>query len=347
MPGINRLAFALLTIVACAIVRGQDAGTTTQGVAAFNQGHYSEALPLLQQAARNSSDRTAQVFLGLTQAALNDCKDALGVLPAQVEGPDAALDRLAGLGVVKCYQATGDMASAFALAHRLELRFPNDADVLYMTAKLHMQAFNDATLAMFQRTPASYRVHQLSGEIFEVQARYAEASVEFRKAIELNQRAPGLHYELGRALLLESHGSEALEKAAEQFRAELQLSPEDAACEFQLGQIAQVQGRGDEAKARFEHALALSPRFAEAMVALGKLYTQRKDYAGAIPLLVRATKIQSDNEAAHYALLSAYRDNGQMDEAKAEKAVLDRLQKPPEGEFSQFLNKLGEKPPEP
>jgi tetratricopeptide (TPR) repeat protein len=341
MRGTSVLVGALIAFGVCAA-----AGIRDQGVAVFNQGRYSEALPLLQQAARDSSDRTAQVFLGLTEAALNNCKDALPVLSVQIEGPDSTLDRLAGLGVVKCYQATGDTANALTVAHRLEQRFPDDADVLYTIAKLHMQAFNDATLKMFQRTPASYRVHQLSAEIFEVQGRYAEASAEFRKSIELNTSAPGLHYDLGRALLLESHDPQALVQAAEQFEAELRLSPEDGACEFQLGQIAQVQGKGDDAKAHFERALKLSPNFAEAMVALGKIYTQRKDYAQAIPLLVRATKIQPDNEPAHYALLTAYRDSGQMDQAKAEKAVLDRLQKPPEGEFSQFLNKLGEKPPE-
>lgn len=346
MLGINHPVAILFAIGICAAAEAQGAGKDTPGVSEFSQGRYSQALPLLQQAARDPGDQTAQVFLGLTQAALNNCKDGLPTLTAQVDGPDGKLDRLAGLGAVKCYQAMGDVANALAFAHRLELRFPDDADVLYTTAKLHMQAFNDATLAMFQRAPASYRVHQLSAEIFEVQGRYAEAATEFQKAIDLNGKAPGLHYELGRALLLESHAAEALEKAAEQFRAELQLSPEDGACEFQLGQIAEVQGKADEAQNRFERALVFSPNFAEAMVALGKLDTQRKDYVHAIPLLVRATKIEPDNEPAHYALLTAYRNNGQMDEARAEKAVLDRLQKPPEGEFSQFLNKLGEKPPE-
>jgi hypothetical protein len=33
-----------------------------------------------------------------------------------------------------------------------------------------------------------------------------------------------------------------------------------------------------------------------------------------------------------------------MDKAKQEKAILDKLQKPPEGEFSDFLKKLGEQP---
>ena len=63
-------------------------------------------------------------------------------------------------------------------------------------------------------------------------------------------------------------------------------------------------------------------------------------------LLSRAAALQPNNEAAHYGLLTAYRDSGQMDRAKEEKAILDRLQKPPEGEFSDFLKKLGEKQPE-
>ena len=55
--------------------------------------------------------------------------------------------------------------------------------------------------------------------------------------------------------------------------------------------------------------------------------------------------VQPANEAAHYALMMTYRDSGQLEKAKSEKAVLDRLQRPPEGEFTQFLKKLGEKPP--
>ena len=55
-------------------------------------------------------------------------------------------------------------------------------------------------------------------------------------------------------------------------------------------------------------------------------------------------ELQPSNEGAHYALLTAYRNAGDMDKAAAEKAILDRLQKPADGEFSDFLKKLGEKP---
>jgi hypothetical protein len=57
--------------------------------------------------------------------------------------------------------------------------------------------------------------------------------------------------------------------------------------------------------------------------------------------------LQPANESAHYALLTAYRNAGEMEKAAAEKTILDRLQKPADGEFSDFLKKLGEKPAKP
>jgi tetratricopeptide (TPR) repeat protein len=257
----------------------------------------------------------------------------------------AAEERLAAIAAVKCYSAAGAETKAFGLLEEMSARWPNDADVLYLKAKLHMKAFNDTTLAMFQRSPASYRVHELSAEIFEVESRYDEAVAEYRKAIEVNPQAPDLHFRLGRAILLAGHNPDSLAKATAAFRGELKLNPEDGACEFQLGQIAQVEGKKADAKAHFEEALTLSPQFVAALIALGKMETLDKRYEKAIGLLSKAVALQPANETAHYALLTAYRDAGQMDKAKDEKAVLDKLQRPPEGEFSDFLKKLGEKPP--
>ena len=315
------------------------------GINAFNQGRYSVALPQLQQAAKNSTDKSASVCLALTEAALGDCNTALPNLLV-VDKTAVTLRRLAGLAAVKCYIAESQNTRAFTLLTRLQSEFPNDPDVIYTSAKLHMKAFNEATFAMFQHAPASYRVHELSAEIFEVQTRYTDAASEYRKAIEANPTAPDLHYRLGRALLLQSHSPEALTQAAEQFRAELQISPEDSSSEFQLGQIFQVQGDTVQARSYFERALQLSPKFAAALIALGKIYSKDKQYDRAIALLTRAIAVQPQNEAAHYALLTTYRDAGQLEKANSEKATLDKLQKPPEGEFSDFLKKLGEKQPE-
>lgn len=322
---------------------GLSAGSREDGIAAFQQGRYSVALSNLREAAKDPADTTAHAFLALTQAAMGDCKAALPGLTSVNHG-DSDLYRLASLAAVKCYAGTDADLKAYPILKDLEHRFPNDPDVLYTAAKFHMKAFNDATFAMFQRTPASYRVHELSGEIFEVENRYSDAAAEYRKAIELNPSAPVLHYRLGRAILLQGHSPEALEQAAAEFRSELKLSPEDAACEFQLGQIAQVQGNTAAARPHFERALQLSPDFVQALIALGKLDSQQKQYGRAIQLLSRAAELQPASETAHYALLTAYRDSGQLEKAKQEKAILDKLQKPPEGEFSNFLKKLGEQP---
>ncbi len=337
------VAFIVIFSVFTATSGAADMNARDEGINAFNQGRYSIALEKLTQAA-NTGDQQATLFLALTQAATGNCTPALPVLSTFEAASDPAFSRLAGLAACKCYSKTGDLAKSMAVLQELERRFPNDADVLYTAAKLHMKAFNDTAFHMFQRAPQSYRVHELSAEVFEVENRYSEAAAEYREAIKLSPKSPDLHYRLGRTLLLQSHSPEAMKQAAAEFKAELAVNPEDSASEFQLGQIAQAQSSAAQAQAHYEDALKFSPSFTEALVALGKLHTQQKAYERAIPLLTRATELQPKNEAAHYALLTAYRDSGQMDKAKAEKAILDNLQKAPEGEFSDFLKKLGEKP---
>ena len=99
------------------------------------------------------------------------------------------------------------------------------------------------------------------------------------------------------------------------------------------------------AAARFEKAVSLNPNFAEALIALAKTRSDAKKYAEAIPLLERAVKLQPASESAHYSLMLAYRNAGRIDDAQREKAVFDKLSRPPEGEFTEFLKKLGEKAP--
>ena len=82
-----------------------------------------------------------------------------------------------------------------------------------------------------------------------------------------------------------------------------------------------------------------------ALVAVGRARLEAKRYPAAISLLEQAVKLQPRSEPAHYSLMMAYRNSDDVEAAKREKAALDALQKPPEGEFTEFLKKLGEKPP--
>ncbi len=335
------ISFTLATALLATVLPAQ---TTADAVTLFQKGEYAQAQQMLEKTA--SGDATARTMLALSRAATGGCNIATDELRQQTAGnPDATLRRLAGIALVQCQLAANRVEEAWPVLTQLQKSFPDDADVLYETAKVHMKAWNDAVFQMYQKTPGSYRVNQLSGEIFEIQANYPEAIAEYRKAIEKNPIGLNLHYRLARALLLESHDPASLEAARKEFEEELKLNPSDAVAEYQVGQILLAQQKPGDALARLNKAVTLNPDFAEALVALAKMKSEAKQYEEAIPLLERAVKLQPMSESAHYSLMLAYRNGGRMEDAQREKEAMDKLTKPVEGEFTDFLKKLGEKTP--
>lgn len=316
-----------MTLVISALLLAQ---TLDDGAMLVRRGEYEAARGVLEKV---SPGPMRDVLLGIAEANTGRCKIAEPRLGARYE--IAELRKLAGNALLQCLLAQDRLNEASTKAQELLREFPDDADLLYQSARLHMRAFNDAVAKMYERAPASYRVNQLSGEILDVQGRPADAAAEYRKAIGKNPNAVNLHYRLGRALLVEGRHDEARKEFVE----ELKLNPSDAIAEYQIAQIDLVQGQPGAAATRFENALRLKQDFVEAMVALAKLRP-----AQSIALLEKAVAAAPSHEAARYGLMVAYRNAGRMAEAEAQKAELDRLRKPPEGEFTEFLKRLGEKP---
>jgi tetratricopeptide (TPR) repeat protein len=312
--------------------------TVADGIAAFNRGDYKAARVSLE---RVQSDPRGRLFLALTRAAMGECDGAIPELAKGFSSGDNR--RLAGLALAQCHISAKRFAEAAPIITQLEKEFPADPDVLYVSANFHMKSWNDAIYRLYQKAPSSYRVDQLSAEVFETQGKYTEAVAEYRKAISKNPRAINLHYSLGRALLQQSHDPAALGQARKEFEAELALNPSDAVAEYQVAQILIAEQKKSEAAAHFEKAMELRPDFPEALIAVAKLRADAKRYPEAVALLERAVKLQPRNETARYNLMMVYRSAGRAADAQREKAELDKLQKPPEGEFTDFLKRLGDK----
>jgi tetratricopeptide (TPR) repeat protein len=335
-------------LLAIALLLPGQEDKTSVGLEQFGRGEYSAAKSSFSDALKRTGDGTARVYLLLSRAATGECDAVLGELEREFESQsDTALQRAAGLGLAQCAVARDRFDLGFRVLQKLGEQHADDADVLFLAAKLHMKAWNDTIYRMFRAAPASYRVNQISGEIFEIQGRFSEAAAEYRKAIAKNPAALNLHFRLGRALLMESRTQEALAAARAEFEAELKLNPGDAAAEYQVGQILLAQQRSPEASARFEKALSLDPKFLEAMIALGRIRTAEKRNDEAIQLLERAVQQAPASEAARYGLMMAYRNAGRQPDAIRQKDELEKLRRPPAGEFSDFLEKLGEKAPAP
>ena len=335
-------AISLVLLVALAAA---ESDPLVRGLESFRNGEYAAAERELREALKGGGDERAAAFLALTQAATGRCEQAGGALAKAFQGAGGEVERLAGLALAQCHIASNRFEDAAAVVAKLKSKHPSDPDVLYQEARLHMRAWNDTIYRLYQKAPASFRVNQISGEILETQGQFAEAAAEYRKAIEKSPRALSLHFRLGRALLMSSHAPQTLEAALKEFEAEIALNPLDSIAHFQVAQVLLVQQKQRDATARFERALELNADFPEALIALGKLWLEEAKNDEAIGLLQRAAKLQPRSEAAHYNLMMAYRNAGRLDEARREKAEIDKLQRVPEGEFSEFLKKLGEKPP--
>ncbi len=282
----------------------------------------------------------------LTRAASGDCAGVESQLANAFAAPGNSQERrLAGLALAQCRIASKAFTAAGVTVAELERDYPADADVLYVSAAYHLKAWNDTMYRMYRNAPASYRVDQLSAEVFETQGKYTEAIAEYRRAIAKNPKAVDLHYRMGRALLAQSHDAAAMELARKEFEAELQLNPRDGVAEYQVAQILAAQAKPAEAARHFERAVELRPDFPEALIAVAKIRSAAKRYPEAVALLERAVKAQPNGEAAHYNLMVAYRNAGRLEDAQREKAVIDKMQKPPEGEFTNFLKRLGEPTP--
>lgn len=333
MPGISAILWLALW----------QPDTGTQGITEFNRGNYAASRVLLEKASDTPRNAT---FLAMSRAALGDCQSAEPELARRfAPSTEAGLRKLAGLALAQCRISAKQFTAVASTVTELERDFPTDPDVLYVSAAYHLKAWNDTVYRMYKNAPASFRVDQLSAEVFETQNKYPEAIAEYRKAIAKNPKAIDLHYRLGRALMAQSHDASALNEAREAFVNELTLNPYDAGAEYQIGQIFASQSKTPEATAHFERAAELRPDFPEALIAVAKARLAAKRYPEAISLLERAVRLQPRSEAAHYNLMLAYRNAGRTADAQREKATIDQLQKPPEGEFTNFLKRLGDIPP--
>lgn len=338
MPVTSRVVLPALLALAASVAQSQ---SVRQGIELFEQGRYIEA----EAALKGSPDKRARAFTAMSRAATGRCNQADDDLRSAFDDKsDPQVRRLAGLTLARCRISEEKFDDALEYLGRLVSEFPDDGDILYETARLHLKAWNHSVERMFDRAPASFRVHQLSAEIFEIRGQFPEAVAEYRRAIEKAPHAINLHYRLARALLMESHEPEALEAARREFEAELRLNPNDAVAEYQIARILETEGEHEAAIERLENAVRISPDFSEALIALGRALSSQSNDPRAIELFKRAVDLSPQSESAHYNLMLAYRNAGRGAEALEVKKRLDRLQQSPEGEFADFLRKIGESP---
>jgi tetratricopeptide (TPR) repeat protein len=238
------------------------------------------------------------------------------------QSTDAAMKKRIGLDGLHCAMTRDVPYDSLDFLAVLTRDFPHDPDVLY--AATH--AFSDLSMRSSQDlardAPFSFQVHELNAEALEIQGKWDEAAVEYRKILDINPMLPGVHARLGRALITKPQPSPAdVAQAKKAFEEELEIDPRNPAAEYVLGQLAADSGDSATAIQHFSKATKLDQSFAEAYLGLGTSLNSAKRFTDAIPALETYEKMAPDSPTGHYQLAVAYSGAGRKQDANREAAL--------------------------
>ena len=314
---------------------------TGLGVLLYGTGRTQMAAEALRKALSIHADAPrAVLFLALSQADQGQCKDAEPVLAREFERqPVGNLQRITGLALLSCSADAASPVQAVQTVTRLKQLYPDDPDVLYESAELFTRLWNQSAGELLAKHPESYRVHELAGEVFEAQNNYDQAIREYSLALQRQPNVPQLHYRIGQ-LYLRKGDPDADDRALAEFQQEKKINPQSPLSDLAMADIEMHRRDLDAAKPLYEQAAQLDPSLVEARIGLAKILLQQNQTEAAVAQLNSITAAHPDNAAAHYVLMTAYRREKKMEEAAAELASFNRLQRQRQDSFQDRLDAL-------
>jgi tetratricopeptide (TPR) repeat protein len=262
-------------------------------------------------------DAAASAERGIALAGKGRCREALTRLKGTTARlSDRQLKYRAAMATARCAMSLDQTETAAEALFLLKREFPGDPEVFYTATHFFSELASRSSQELAAAAPNSPQAQQLEAEGFESQGKWDEAAAQYKKILEENPQAPGIHYRLGRLFLAKSPPDEA--GANQEFERELKINPENASAEFMLGEAARQAGQWDAAIARFSKASKLDEGFVEAYLALGMSLTSAGKFPEAISPLEKYVRLQPGDPAGHYQLATAYARAGRKQDAERE-----------------------------
>lgn len=240
----------------------------------------------------------------------------------RAERIDGSLDEVQ-LTVGRIAAESGDPEGAAAAFRKVLLRKPGDVEALVGLSDALLQSgrageAEQAALRAIAASPSYWAVYNKLGFVLASTGRVEEAVAAFRRAVELAPGNARSLVNLGSALVLAG----SIEEASDALERSVAVEPTAEALSA-LGTVEYYLGRFDEAVARNEKAVALSPGFSTLWVNLGD--AQRwssssrnrapESYARAIRAASEELRVNPRDVDAYLALATSYAKMGRPTEA--------------------------------
>jgi tetratricopeptide (TPR) repeat protein len=289
------------------------------GVLLSFQGAYAEAIPQLRAALKlQPALWKIQALLGMAEKRTGDIKSALGDLESAFPKLKEQKIRIeTGMELIDTYSKAGDLDKAAATVSVLRELDPTSAELIYTAYRIYSDLADESRLGLIVVAPNSARTHQMMAHELARQGKADEAIANYREALKIDAKLPGLHFELAE-MLNNSAIPNGRQEAETEYRAALDANPLDEKSECRLGDLAALKGDPKAAKEHYDRALKLQPNDAEANIGLAKTLMSMNQSEKALPLLEHAVKLDPTSAVAHFRLSTVYRQIGRTADAKRE-----------------------------
>jgi Tfp pilus assembly protein PilF len=305
------------------------------GVMLFFQGAYADAIPQFRAALKlQPTVWKIQALLGIAEKRTGDIAAARGDLEKAFPKLEEEKIRIqTGTELIEIYSVGGDLDKAAAVVSVLRGLEPTDEALIYTAYRIYSDLAAESLLSLSLVAPNSAHMHQAMAHELAKHGDTREAIENYRAALKIDPRLPGLHFEY--AEMLNSQGTPQSQQEAEnEYRAALELNPFDEQSECRLGEIAARRNDVKEAYDRYTKAVELEPGDPEASIGLAKALMSMDQPEKAQPLLMHALEVDPTSAVAHFRLSTVYRQMGRTADAKHE---LEQYQK-----YKDMKDKLAE-----
>jgi len=311
------------------------------GLAYYFEGRPSQALASFERALKlKPGISQAEVMVGICEAELGRNKEAIALLaPAFRKPSDPEIGRLVGLHLLHSYTHLKQPDKAITTGEELLKRYPDDPEILFHVSRAYADRSYELMSTLMHSAPDSAWVYYANAQVQESLARFDIARQAYENVLKRQPAMPGVHYRLGRVILLGSPRTpESIEEATRAFEQELANDPHNADAEYELGEINREQGNYNLALDHFSRAVAEQPDFVEARIGLGRTLLKEGQTAEAVRHLKEAVRLDAESKVPHVLLANAYRALGDSSAARAE---MDAYQKLNQAETSRLVPPTG------
>jgi tetratricopeptide (TPR) repeat protein len=296
------------------------------GVIAFSHGDCTGAEQEFHSALRVAPTLTkAQALVAICEKRTGNLSAEQDLEKAFADLKDAKLRTQVGVELADLYFQQGDLDHTLPVVHSLVESNPDNVDLLFFAQRIYSELADNTMNKLALLAPDSARMQQLIAEQL-INAGDLKGAIEhYRKAIAIDPRLPGMHFELAESILESSNDATAQAAAQAELEAAVKAEGDNAKVECAFGRIALLRSRNDEAYARYKRAYELNPNDVDAQLGLAGLLVDQNKLKDALQLLQSAVQADPMNANAHYRLARVCHALGLTEEEQKEIKLYQNL----------------------